>query len=149
MIMGTFTLDLREYAKKTGAKMDTLVREVVIGVGERIIERSPVGNPSLWQSPPPAGYVGGRFRANWQHQFASPPDGVLDAVDKTPATSLNRVVASVQAAPGAGVHYLANNLPYAHRLEDGWSTQAPAGMVGLAVADFRGIVRDEIARMQA
>jgi len=35
--------------------------------------------------------------------------------------------------------YLANNLPYAQRLEDGWSQQAPEGMVKLTVQRFQQI----------
>jgi hypothetical protein len=38
------------------------------------------------------------------------------------------------------VHYITNNLPYAWRLEHGHSKQAPAGMVGLTVVEFAGIV---------
>jgi hypothetical protein len=46
------------------------------------------------------------------------------------------------------VHFLTNNLPYALRLEYGWSkNQAPAGMVGLAVAEFQSIVRDAAAEV--
>ena len=31
--------------------------------------------------------------------------------------------------------YIQNNLPYANRLENGWSNQAPAGMVALTIAE--------------
>ncbi|NBT33816.1 MAG: hypothetical protein EBT13_18445 [Rhodobacteraceae bacterium] len=31
--------------------------------------------------------------------------------------------------------YIQNNLPYANRLENGWSGQAPQGMVALTVAE--------------
>lgn len=149
--MAKFTLDLSEYAKKTSSNMDTLVREVIMAVGERIVERSPVGNPSLWKNPAsaPPEYVGGRFRGNWQYHFGTPPEGVLPDIDASGASSLNRLIAGVSASPAAGLHYIANNLPYAQRLEDGWSTQAPAGMVGLAIVDFQGIVRDEVARLSA
>ena len=37
--------------------------------------------------------------------------------------------------------YLVNNLPYAQRLENGWSTkQAPNGMVALSIQKFDGRV---------
>lgn len=148
----SFALDLTEYAKRTGARMDTIVRGVVMGLAERIDERSPVGNPSIWKFPDraPPGYAGGHFRKNWQYKFGSAPTGEVDGVDgRGSRTALNAVLTGVQAAPGAGVHYLANNVPYAERLENGWSTQAPGGMVGLAVVDFQGIVRDEVARLSA
>ena len=40
------------------------------------------------------------------------------------------------------IYYLANNVPYARRLEDGWSRQAPQGIVGRTVIQFRQIVKD-------
>ena len=36
--------------------------------------------------------------------------------------------------------YLANNLPYIRKLEEGSSQQAPAGMVALSVQEFSAIV---------
>ena len=38
------------------------------------------------------------------------------------------------------VIYLTNNLPYAVPLEEGYSKQAPAGMVALTVQDFQSVV---------
>ena len=37
--------------------------------------------------------------------------------------------------------YITNNLPYAKRIEDGYSQQAPAGMVKVTIAEFDSIVR--------
>lgn len=148
--MAKFSLDLTQYAKKAGEHMDTVVRGVVMGLAERIDERSPVGNPSIWKFPAnsPPGYAGGHFRKNWQYKFGSAPEGEVAGVDgRGSRTALNAVLAGVQAAPGAGAHYLANNVPYAERLENGWSTQAPSGMVKLAVIDVQGIIRDEVARL--
>jgi hypothetical protein len=87
------------------------------------------------------GYVGGRFRANWDYGLDSAPGAQYDVTDKTPATSMNRVEGGLKGAKMAGhVHYIANNLPYAQRLEDGHSRQAPNGMVGLTVQRFDAIV---------
>ena len=38
------------------------------------------------------------------------------------------------------VFYLVNNLPYIRRLEQGWSQQAPAGMVAVTVSEFQQTV---------
>ena len=35
-----------------------------------------------------------------------------------------------------------NNAPYAQRIENGWSRQAPQGLVGLTVVMFQQIVRE-------
>lgn len=146
--MAKFSLDLTAYAKKTGEKMDTVVRGVVMGLAERIDERSPVGNPDLWQVPKaPPGYAGGHFRKNNQYRFGSAPTDEIAGVDSTGAGALAAITEGVMAAPAAGIHYIVNNTPYSERLENGWSTQAPSGMYKLAVVDFQGIVRDEVARL--
>lgn len=136
----TFALDLSKFAAAAKGRMGDVVRKTVIDIGSRVVMRSPVGDATLWQSPPPPGYAGGRFRANWQYGFGAMPTGELPDIDKTGAASNIRIRAGVTAAPTAGIHYIANTLPYARRLEDGWSKQAPAGMVGLTVVEFGGIV---------
>ncbi len=137
----SFALDLSKFAAKAKDNMDAVVRKTVLDIGARIVEKSPVGDATLWQSPPPPGYVGGRFRANWQYAFASVPVGDLPDIDPTGAMSISRISTGLNSAPGAGIHYLCNNLPYAKRLEDGWSSQAPAGMVGLTVLEFQAVVK--------
>ena len=146
--MANFTIDLNKWIAKAKENTETLVRETVIGLGERIVERTPVGNPSLWESPPPPGYVGGRARANWQYGFNSPPQGALDDIDKSGVVSLGRISKGAKGSPAAGIHYIANNLPYAQALENGHSTQAPSGMVRLAVVDMQGIVAEIVAGLK-
>jgi hypothetical protein len=43
------------------------------------------------------------------------------------------------------VIYLTNALPYARRLEYGWSKQAPSGMVRISAMRFAEAVRKAIA----
>jgi hypothetical protein len=98
----------------------------------------------------PAGYVGGRFRANWQYSTDQPAEGEL--YEKSPPTSnfpgaaqvIDTIRSGIGVNPAGKVHYIVNNLPYADRLENGWSKQAPSGMVGLTVAEFQGIVNDAV-----
>lgn len=137
----TFALDLKAFADKTKLAADTVVRTVVLDVGVRLVERSPVGDATLWKSPPPPGYVGGRFRANWQYRFGALPVGELPDIDPSGAASLNRIRVGVAAAPAVGVHYIGNALPYAQALEDGHSKQAPGGMVAVTVVEFQNTVR--------
>ncbi len=139
--MSSFAIDLQAFATKAGARADLVVKRVVAGVAESIIEMSPVGDGSYWKHPPPKGYVGGRFRANWDYGFNAPPGKQFDVVDKTAATSINRILSGFSGKPTVGIHYIANNLPYAIRLENGWSRQAPAGMVGVTVLKFQAIVK--------
>jgi len=138
----SFTLDLQLFAKRAGVKADLLVKRVVAGVAESLIMRSPVGDASYWKSPPPKGYTGGRFRGNWDYGFNAPQSQQFEVIDKTGSLSTSRIAAKMKAGQMAGhIHYITNSLPYAIRLEDGWSRQAPNGMVSLTVQAFQGLVR--------
>lgn len=124
------------------ANIDRLVRKVAIDVLKSVVYKSPVGDAALWQSPPPSGYVGGRFRANWQLGVNTKPSGELSAIDPSGGNTITAGVTNIPNTNAAGsVYYITNNLPYAQRLEDGWSRlQAPTGIVSLTVAEFNGIV---------
>lgn len=133
----TFIASLDRYSEKMKKDMEAVARRLVLDVGTALVMRSPVGQPSLWRSPAPPGYVGGRFRANWQHGYNKLPSGDLPDIDKTGAVSLARIRSGVSQSPAAGIHFLTNNLPYAQRIEDGWShTQAPQGVVQLTLIEF-------------
>ena len=136
----TFDLDISKFVAKTKGKSDKVVRKIVLDIGRRVVERSPVGDATYWKSPPPPGYVGGRFRGNWQHGIGDIPRSVFDTVDDV---SGERISASVNNGEAFSVHYIVNNLPYSISLENGHSRQAPpGGIVGLTVVEFGGIVRE-------
>lgn len=136
-----FVVDMRKFVRKSKDVMDQVVRKVVLDIGTSVVMRSPVGDPSGWASPAPKGYVGGRFRANWQYAETTRPQGTLGEFDPSGQKSIARMFAKVGLADAAGkIHYLTNNLPYGPALERGWSKQAPAGMVGLAVREFQATV---------
>jgi hypothetical protein len=135
-----FVLDLTAFVNKAKGNFDQVVRKVILDVGTRLVLRSPVGQPALWKGPAPKGYTGGRFRANWQYGDSVRPRGVIDAVDLSGASSVARVASGAARTAAGRLHYLTNNLPYAMALERGHSKQAPAGMVGLVVREWQGIV---------
>lgn len=149
--MSNFSADIAAFVKKANGNMDQVVRKIVFDLGTKIVMRSPVGDGKYWQSPPPAGYVGGRFRANWQYGYGSMPSGDLPDIDPRPANtnvSTLRILAGLKDKPTAGLHYIVNNLPYAKRLEEGWSTrQAPSGMVTLTAIEFQSMARDAAAEI--
>lgn len=122
--------------------LKTAVSNVIRSVGEDLVTRSPVGEPTTWVSKPPKGYVGGQFKGNWQHGFESMNSGNLDTIDPSGQVSIDRINKSIDSLTDVtGTHYLYNNLPYAQKLEDGWSIQAPSGMVGLTILDFPALTR--------
>lgn len=152
----SFGNELRAFAEKTGGKLEDVAREVVLNVGRSVVEMSPVGDPKNWDKKFHAvmlelgwtheGYVGGRFRANWQHGFGSPASGELDETDKTGGATIARIQSGVGGHPAAGLHFISNNLPYAQKLENGYSDQAPQGMVGLTAIQFQDIVNISVLK---
>lgn len=86
----------------------------------------------------PPGYIGGRFRMNWQVTLHQPATGTLDDVDPTGAKAIAAGMQIAAQAKAGDVVYIVNNLPYAHRLEfEGHSSkQAPAGMLRITVVEF-------------
>ena len=136
---------LRDIERLVGDRMDKVVRGTLLDLSRRIVLRTPVGNPSLWQGPPPPGYTGGQARGNWQASISSPNTGTTATIDKSGSATLASINGKVQNAPG-NVWYLANNLPYIGRLEfDAWSTQATEGMVRVSLAELNRAIDEQIA----
>jgi hypothetical protein len=94
----------------------------------------------------------GGARANWQTSTGSPATGTIDTTDRTGAATLAKARAVLASANAGDTIYMANNLPYIRKLEEGgypdgpktvggFSRQAPAGMVALTVQEFAAIVK--------
>lgn len=148
--MTDFAADISRIVNLTQEKLKKFERGVVIGIGESLVDRSPVGDPTNWaeSTPVPPGYVGGRFIANWQYGLGSAPSGDLPDIDASGNASRERIMAGVAsiAQPG-NIHYVVNNLPYAQALEDGWSNQAPEGMVRLTMIAAQTIINTAVREL--
>lgn len=92
----------------------------------------------------PEGYVGGRFRGNWQVGVNSDVTTEIDRIDKNGSSTVSVEAAKIPTQAAGKVYYIANNLPYAQALETGHSTQAPQGVVGVTVLEFESIVRSNL-----
>jgi len=138
---------LRDIERIAGDRMDQVVRGTLLDLSRRIVLRTPVGNPSLWQGPPPPGYTGGQARGNWQASIGSPASGTTEATDKSGTATIAGIAGKTQQAPG-NVWYLTNNLPYVgSALEYGSSTQAPTGMVRISLRELDQSIDDQISRL--
>lgn len=81
----------------------------------------------------------GRLRGNWQTTINAPAVAELDRLDPNGGIALAEVLANMGGL--LDVVYFSNNLPYAERIEyDGYSAQAPEGMVRRHVAMWGRIV---------
>lgn len=126
----------RELPENIGKAQASLALEALGAV----MSRSPVGNPSLWKNPAPAGYVGGQFRGNWQLTLNQVTDVQINRMDPTGSSALRSGQQVIESLKAFDTVHIQNNLPYAIRLEEGWSSQAPQGMVALTVADIRNAI---------
>ena len=145
----SFALDIQKFAKKCVTSSDLVVRKVVLDIGRSLVEKTPVGNPDLWQNPDnkPEGYIGGHARANWSHSIGAQVIQEFDVVDATGNASNERIASSLPINAGGQVHYIQNSLPYMQALEDGHSTQAPAGIVAVTEVEFQDYVQKAIGEL--
>lgn len=137
-------MQLKAFEDKTKAKADELVGRVTVTIAQRLDERSPVGNPDLWKHKAPPGYVGGRFRGNWQLGVDAIPSGETGRIDPSGSETISAIVGAVPQQAAGHIYYLTNNVPYAQELEDGHSGQAPNGLVALTAMEFQSIVANDL-----
>jgi len=90
------------------------------------------------------GYTGGRFRANWQIGVGTMNTTTTEDTDKSGSATLARIKGVADGLKAGQVVVISNSLPYAQRLEVGWSKQAPQGMVRLTVADLPGLMAQHL-----
>ena len=117
--MAQWSVPLARVAEKQMAQIETVARVATFKVMSKVDLKSPVDT--------------GRFRANWNYSEGAPNYTFTDS------TAKSRGAAEAQRALTGGIGgiaYFSNGLPYASRLEYGWSKQAPSGMVRLSVAEF-------------
>jgi hypothetical protein len=120
--MTTFALDLSKAIEKAKDQAELIVKKTTIQLFSSVIEKSPVDT--------------GRFRANWNVSFGAFNPQTTEEVDPSGSQSKSKVyqaLANYQLKDQSV--FLGNSLPYAERLENGWSKQAPAGMVRLSILE--------------
>lgn len=140
--MATFDEQIKAFQRKALDNIDKTMRGVSQRLFKAIIFDSPIDT--------------GRFRGNWQASGATPKLGQLDLFDKSGNKTVADMTQYIKTAASAEQFTLANNLPYAAKLEfggygngpktvGGFSEQAPQGMVRVNVATFQRLL-DEAAR---
>jgi hypothetical protein len=122
--------DIGDYASQ---QMEKLLRVAVLETDSRLKQASPVDT--------------GRFRVSWQVGENAAPGGEKPAGTYTGTPQIDRIGYSQEKL--GNVYSVHNNLPYAERLAQGWSNQAPSGWVQGVAKDIQGFVRvnaDRIGR---
>lgn len=137
----TFAIDISNWIRKAGGNARKVTAKVMLDLTTAIVERTPVGDPLTWSQPAPAGYAGGRARGSWMYGFNAAPGVDPGTIDASGTAAIGRVVAGVGDEAEPGLHYITSVVPYMRRLEyDGWSQQAPAGMVRITIQEFKEFV---------
>lgn len=131
----SLSLDLREWIAKAQGNAEQVVRAAGIELATSVILRSPVDT--------------GRFRGNWQVTYNAPATSTLDNLDRSGAGAIGAATNELSAYDSSIPRiWFANNLPYAYRLEyESWSSQAPAGMVRVSIAEFQSIVDEKVREL--
>jgi hypothetical protein len=149
-----FNADLEKFANETMPDAHLRIqKKIAFDLFDAIITKAPVGNPSIWDGravgkkypprKPPSGYVGGRSRGNWQISVSAPGNKTVETFETGAQTGTppgpqleTAAFAGMAKAKFGQTIWIYNNVRYIKRLEDGWSTQAPAGMVAISIAEF-------------
>ena len=134
--MAYWTINLNEYAKATEGKIKKARKAYAFALYSSIVKKTPVDT--------------GRARGNWQVTVGKPATEEIDSNRKTP-----RGKDSIPEPTGDESIFIANNVPYIVKLEyggypnppkkgngktvNGYSKQAPEGMVGLTLANNENI----------
>ncbi|MDR0216188.1 MAG: HK97 gp10 family phage protein [Comamonas sp.] len=122
-----FAEDLRALCERAGDKAEQVVRGAALFLGDEMIDESPVDT--------------GRFKNNWITSAGPRATGTRSSSSKDGSDSKGQLQEQVAAWKPGQTIWILNNLPYAQRLEYGWSQQAPGGMVRLAVQNYSQAVK--------
>jgi hypothetical protein len=126
----SFSADISRFIGKTEKIVERSIRRICMDLFVKVVEKSPVDK--------------GRFRGNWFLTINTPSNqGGTGFIDKgkfrDPPDTANYSRADSASKGykiGDAAIYLTNNLPYAYRLETGYSKQAPSGMARLSVMEI-------------
>jgi len=104
-------------------RLDKLGRALGLEIQRRLMDKTPVDT--------------GRARGNWNASIGE-PDFTTSETTSAAATiaKASAVVRGFEFSEGAS-SYVSNGLPYIERLEEGYSAQAPNGMVRVTVAELK------------
>lgn len=150
----TFSLDVKEFAEEVALGVDEVRKSVALDLFSRIVLSTPVDT--------------GRLRNNWVPSVGKPLKQTRAGLDKSGATKIQEMRVKVGAAKPEDSIYLSNDLDYAPVVEfglypnppqtpelrktppgktkNGFSTQAPEGMVRINVAKFQAALDEAVAK---
>jgi len=127
-----FRLELDQFARAIDGQAVDFQKRLVAELFTAINLANPVGNPSRWKKPRKS-YVGGQSRRNWRIAIDLPDRTERSGVDPSGARSQSEAFAVLASLRRPANVWISNPLAYMDRLENGWSRQAPNGIVKTSV----------------
>lgn len=111
-------MDVTTMISRIKRRLDSVTRDSIVEVSARVYERTPVDT--------------GAAQGDWSPE--------INAFNMT--NSGGSIPAVVEKLTDGDTYYYANSKPYIRRLEyEGWSKQAPNGMMRISIAQWGQIVR--------
>jgi hypothetical protein len=128
----SFASSVRINTQKQGENLRRFRKAVFFELFSSVINDTPV--------------LTGRLRGNWQCSIDTAKGGTLGI--RSGSDAIGEVRGTIDSLTGDRAVVLANNLPYAVRIEyDGWShTKAPAGMVRINLNRVAANIQKHIAK---
>lgn len=124
----SIAVNMKKLCEAASAKMYGVRDAVLIEFGSSVIKDTPVKTR--------------RAQSNWRASRTVALAGeVKIRPQRSTIAALKRVVRSMK---GDNSFFFTNNVPYIRRLEDGWSGQAPSGMVRKNLARMNQMARKVI-----
>lgn len=159
-----FAAEFAKMLRVAGDKAEMVVKKSALSVLSAIEIKSPVGDPETWlyfhpqkktyvdfllYRDPPPGYTGGQFRANWNLSIEAVDTSTTEDKDPSGKAAIKRAQGRIESYKLGDRIFITNSLPYAYRLEyEGWSSQAPQGMVRITALEFEKYVAEQAAKIR-
>lgn len=123
-----FRQDVKNIINKGNNRQNQFVRKLCLKLNRSVVLKSPVDT--------------GRFRANWNIGFDSPDTSTTKNTDASGSSAIAKAKSILTGDLTGKKIFITNSLQYAYRLEyEGWSNQAPQGMVRITIAELNTIMQ--------
>ncbi len=122
------------------------INSTLLHMYKKIVDRTPVGDPSLWNWPAHRDYKPGTLKASWKLSFNGQERATNGQFASAGQILGNHGLTFKVGTSTKQVAVISNPQPYAQRVETGWSTQAPQGMMRITIAEYTSIVDEQAAK---
>lgn len=124
---------LRNIKHKQLERAERVVKASLFELGANVIVSTPVDT--------------GTARRNWMYAYGAPDDSTTESTDKSGSERQGALGRELNVLDIGDTFYMTNSLPYIERLEyEGWSEQAPVGMLRTNIANWQTIVKTNTRR---